>query len=282
MRVEAGARWHRNLTLALFVFEFAEHRIARRGVTGPSWIERRSSLFYKTSGSGILVLVMIPVTFTSSDSQLVSDEDSLIVDAVQKPLYENFDGRNWEVNEDLISARGNSTRREGSNFFDGSRDDYESRGSTMSLSPSRRDDRRNSPVFQQNSRFVNVFLIDEGKTVSVTNAQLVPLLDRYHEIPPFAICCTVGEYDTYHGKRHDFILECMQIVEYFMGAGMDGLEVEVLDKIHDGKDKLKVRLTQFGKREGTAFDGNGMTTSALNKYRMDTKRAKESCRKTHQ
>ncbi|KAJ1373188.1 hypothetical protein KIN20_035534 [Parelaphostrongylus tenuis] len=106
-----------------------------------------------------------------------------------------------------------------------------------------------TPVQCSDSSFVNVFLIDEGKTVSVTNAQLVPLLDRYHEIPPFAICCTVGEYDTYHGKRHDFILECMRIVEYFMGAGMDGLEVEVLDKIYDGKDKLKVRLTHFGRRE---------------------------------
>ncbi|KAJ1373189.1 hypothetical protein KIN20_035535 [Parelaphostrongylus tenuis] len=69
-----------------------------------------------------------------------------LTSAVQKPLYENFDGRNWEVNEDSISSRGISARRGGSHFFNGFRDDYESRGSTMSLSPSRRDDRRNSPV----------------------------------------------------------------------------------------------------------------------------------------
>ncbi|KAJ1371567.1 hypothetical protein KIN20_033538 [Parelaphostrongylus tenuis] len=103
-------------------------------------------------------------------------------------------------------------------------------------------------MFQLNS-YINVLLIDEGITVSVSNAQLKPLFDHYHEIPPFAICCTVGDYDTFYGKRLDFLRECKQIVEYFMGADIDGLEMEVLDKIHDGEDKLKVRLTYFGRKE---------------------------------
>ncbi|KAJ1350143.1 hypothetical protein KIN20_005865 [Parelaphostrongylus tenuis] len=45
------------------------------------------------------------------------------------------------------------------------------------------------------------------------------------------------------------MLRCKQIVEYFMKADIDGLEMEVLDKIYDGKDKVKVRLTHSKGRE---------------------------------
>lgn len=97
--------------------------------------------------------------------------------------------------------------------------------------------------------FVDVFLIDVGATVTVTKDQLVPLCDDYHRIAPFAICCSIGRFDIFSGKRFELAHMCKQVTERLMHADMLWLDLEILDKIWDTQDKFKVRLTYSGSRQ---------------------------------
>ncbi|KJH44598.1 tudor domain protein [Dictyocaulus viviparus] len=45
---------------------------------------------------------------------------------------------------------------------------------------------------------VSVFLIDEGKMITVSTDRLVPLHHHYYHEAPFAICCSIGQFDVVH------------------------------------------------------------------------------------
>ncbi|KAK5970692.1 Tudor domain-containing protein [Trichostrongylus colubriformis] len=88
---------------------------------------------------------------------------------------------------------------------------------------------------------LDVFLIDVGKTVTISKEQVLPLHSYYHK-PPFAVCCTIGCFDIFHGRRPDLVEECKRMAEAFTTAPSESLSAEIEDKIWDDKEKLKVRL----------------------------------------
>uniref|UniRef100_A0A0K0DRM9 Tudor domain-containing protein n=1 Tax=Angiostrongylus cantonensis TaxID=6313 RepID=A0A0K0DRM9_ANGCA len=105
---------------------------------------------------------------------------------------------------------------------------------------------------------VEVFLIDVGATVAVDKENLVPLCDIYHQIAPYAVCCTVGPFRIYRGRALEFSLQyyciyvqkrfafaemCKRVTDFLMESNIPGLDVEIHNKIWDERDKWKVKLT---------------------------------------
>ncbi|VDP14625.1 unnamed protein product [Heligmosomoides polygyrus] len=88
---------------------------------------------------------------------------------------------------------------------------------------------------------LDVFLIDVGKTVTISKDQVLPLHNFYHR-PPFAVCCSVGHFDICRGRRSDLVEECDKMAASFLRAGVNALEAEIIGKIWDDKEKLQVRL----------------------------------------
>ncbi|KHJ83963.1 tudor domain protein, partial [Oesophagostomum dentatum] len=59
---------------------------------------------------------------------------------------------------------------------------------------------------------VEVFLVDVGKTVTISSEQMLPLHDRYHT-SPYAICCSIGFFDIIPGVSM-WIIKSMSISCY--------------------------------------------------------------------
>ncbi|EYB82931.1 hypothetical protein Y032_0346g3129 [Ancylostoma ceylanicum] len=88
---------------------------------------------------------------------------------------------------------------------------------------------------------VELFLIDVGKTITVSCEQVVPLHEYYH-VAPFAYCCTIGCFDIVPGRRKAFLDECDDMAICFAEAVGDDLEVQIKERFYDETEKLKVRL----------------------------------------
>ncbi|XGW23607.1 hypothetical protein V3C99_005660 [Haemonchus contortus] len=98
-----------------------------------------------------------------------------------------------------------------------------------------------TPMLNNTSSTIDVFLIDVGKTVAISREQVLPLHGYYHK-PPFAVCCSIGSFDIFRGRRPDLLDECNNMADAFMSAKSGSLVAEITDKIWDDKEKLKVRL----------------------------------------
>ncbi|KAK6731521.1 hypothetical protein RB195_007773 [Necator americanus] len=88
---------------------------------------------------------------------------------------------------------------------------------------------------------VEVFLVDVGKTVTVSSEQMVPLHEYYHT-SPFALCCTIGYFDIIAGHRKNLLDQCNTMANCFAKAVDDDLEIESIERFYDETEKLKVRV----------------------------------------
>ncbi|RCN24898.1 tudor domain protein, partial [Ancylostoma caninum] len=57
-----------------------------------------------------------------------------------------------------------------------------------------------SPATTSSVTNVELFLIDVGKTITVSSEQVVPLHECYYD-SPFAYCCTIGSFEIAPGVR---------------------------------------------------------------------------------
>ncbi|KAK6060592.1 tudor domain protein, partial [Cooperia oncophora] len=88
-----------------------------------------------------------------------------------------------------------------------------------------------SPITNNVVATLDVFLIDVGKTVTISKDQVLPLHSYYDDKPPFAVCCTVGSFDIYQGRRPDLVEECNKMADAFMNAKPGALLAEIKDKV---------------------------------------------------
>ncbi|KAK6018780.1 hypothetical protein OSTOST_15611 [Ostertagia ostertagi] len=99
-----------------------------------------------------------------------------------------------------------------------------------------------TPTMSDKVTTLDVFLIDVGKTVNISKDQVLPLHSYYNNKPPFAVCCSIGCFDIFHGRRPDLVDECYKMAVALLKAKPETLLAEIKDKIWDNKEKLKVRL----------------------------------------